>query len=60
MLIQLFSFKCTVITNISDNKATKMCNLDPALIAEIASYKRMIEYIMNQITQNWGMKLFAQ
>lgn len=60
MLIQFFSVKCTVIIDRPDNDMTNICNLDPALIAEIASYKNVTEYIMNEITRNWGKKLFSQ
>lgn len=51
---------CTVIINGPENDETNKCNLDPALIAEIASYKNMTEFIMNEITRNWGTKLFSQ
>lgn len=60
MLIQFLSVKCAVIINRPDNDVTDMCNLDPALIAEIASYKNVTEFIMNEITRNWGNKLFSQ
>lgn len=60
VLIQLFSIKCTVIINRPDNDVLNKCNLDPALIAEIASYKNMTEFIMNEINRNWGTKMFSQ
>lgn len=60
VLIQLFSIKCTVIINGPDSNVINKCNLDPALIAEIASYKNMTEFIMNEITRNWGTKMFSQ
>lgn len=60
ILIQMLSVKCTVIINGPDNNVINKCNLDPTLIAEIASYKNTTEFIINEITQKWGTKFFSQ
>ncbi|CAH0668865.1 unnamed protein product [Spodoptera exigua] len=60
LLIILSLITIKIDANVVINRYDEECVLDPALVAEIASYENVTKHIMDQIKNNYGKTMYQE